>query len=166
MPLCFLPDLTHVKSGSACPPLGRCYRAHPPGQALPNFQPPVSPQPPLPCACASGNRTDRPATGRSLRRSSGPRPSWAVRATRGDRLYRHSHPPFPSACSAGNLTDRRGLDRSPRRSVGTRFSPAVRAIKRDRRQRPTCRGNDGSACPAVPGFHAIILARSPHLPAG
>ena len=47
-----MPDLTRVKSGSACPPLGRCYRAHPPGQALPNFQPSGSPQPPL----ASGLR--------------------------------------------------------------------------------------------------------------
>ena len=55
---CFLPDLTRVKSGSACPPLGRGYRAHPPGQALPNFQTPVSPQPHLPFACALG-QSDR-----------------------------------------------------------------------------------------------------------
>ena len=44
----FLPDLTRVKFCSACPPLGRCYRALPPGQALPNFLPHGSPQPPLP----------------------------------------------------------------------------------------------------------------------
>ena len=37
MPFCFLPDLTRVKFGSACPPLGRRYRARPPGQALPNL---------------------------------------------------------------------------------------------------------------------------------
>ena len=48
MPFCFLPDLTRVKFGSTCPPLGGCYRAHQPGQALPNFQPVGLPQPPLP----------------------------------------------------------------------------------------------------------------------
>ena len=41
------PDLTRVKFGSARPPLGGCYGAHPPGHALPNFQPVVMPQPPL-----------------------------------------------------------------------------------------------------------------------
>ena len=85
IPFCFLPDLTRVKSGSACPPLGRRYSARPPGQALPNFQPQGSPQPPFPCACASGNRTDQPATGRLFRRSSGTRILRAVRVTRGDR---------------------------------------------------------------------------------
>ena len=52
LPCCFLPDLTRVKFGSTCPPLGRCYRAHQPGQALPNFQAIGLPQPPLPFACA------------------------------------------------------------------------------------------------------------------
>ena len=54
LPFRFLPDLTRVKFGSACPPLGRRYRAHPPGHALPNFQPIVSPHPPLPFAYALG----------------------------------------------------------------------------------------------------------------
>ena len=84
MPFCFLPDLTRVKSGSARLPLGGCYRAHPPGQPLPNLRPSGSPQPPLPFACASGNRTDQPATGRSLRRSYGTRLSRAVQAIRGN----------------------------------------------------------------------------------
>ena len=54
----FLPDLTRVKFGSACLPLGRRYRARPPRQALPNFHPIVSPQPPLPFAYALG-QSDR-----------------------------------------------------------------------------------------------------------
>ena len=58
MPFCFLPDLTRFTFGSACPPSGGCYRAHPPGQPLPNFQPLVSPQPSLPFACAIG-QSDR-----------------------------------------------------------------------------------------------------------
>ena len=55
---CFLPNLTRVKFGSACLPLGRRYRARPPRHARPNFQPSVSPQPPLPFACALG-QSDR-----------------------------------------------------------------------------------------------------------
>ena len=46
---CFLPDLTRVKFGSACLPVGGRYRAPPPRQPLPNFQPLVSPQPPFAC---------------------------------------------------------------------------------------------------------------------
>ena len=49
LPFGFLPDLTRVKFGSACPPLGKCYRARPPGQTLPDLRPSGSPQPPLPC---------------------------------------------------------------------------------------------------------------------
>ena len=67
MPFVFLPNLTRVKFGSACPPLVRRDRARQPGQALPNFQPSGSPQPPL----VSGLRLqpigpiDLPLAGRS-----------------------------------------------------------------------------------------------------
>ena len=82
-PHCFLPDLTSVKFGSACPPLGRCCRI---------YGPVGSPQLPFPCACASGNRTDQSATGRLLRRSSGTRFSQSVRVMTGNCSYASATP--------------------------------------------------------------------------
>ena len=82
---CFLPNLTCVKFGSACLPLGRRYRARPPGRRCRIYDRRECPNRPCPSLALSGNRTDRPATGRSLRRSSGSRFSGVVRAFRGDR---------------------------------------------------------------------------------
>ena len=74
IPFCFLPDLTGVKFGSTCPPLAGAAE-FPTGGNAPT---------PLGCRLAPPtNRTDQPATGRSLRRSSGTRYSRAVPATRG-----------------------------------------------------------------------------------
>ena len=154
----FLPDLTRVKFGSACPPLGRCYRAHPPGQALPNFLPPGSPHPP--CLTARAFRqSDRstchwqvaqtvlwhPALGGGAgdqMLGSGTTPNIFLRpfvsCRISNQLYRPNRP-CPSLTLSGNRTDQSATGRLIRRSSGTRFSRAVRAITGDRLSLPVFR---------------------------
>ena len=120
MPCCFLPDLTRVKSGSARLPSGGRCRIYDhwdrPNRSCPSLALP-------------SNRTDRPATGRSLRRSAGTRYSRSVRAARGDRPSGHGHPPPPTPPRPPEP------DRAPPRA-GRSALPATAAAAPPRRNLP------------------------------